>query len=251
MALVPSGRVRIMEAQLHKQAIGPTDMPGASQPVQPRTEIEQSQVVPQGTTSPTPSPAQTPEPEIAQPEMGEQLGQPEPGMTDEPAKTDNQPQPDLTGDDEKGKKASPLKSYVFQIIEKAGAKRAKMDELDQKGKMFDSEIGFDRKRKGWFIIPTFTANGEIDEDKAYAIAQNVANKFQLMFKLKINGRNWKVEFASIQEEKNTADGSSLDDLDGSNEQTQQNKKVAFTLGELLTARKDELYDMMRKIAEKE
>lgn len=244
MALVPSGRVRLMVAQTmgqnDPQQFGVGNSPNGQKP-QEREDIQQEQVGAAG------QPAAPATPPTASGQQGDTGGTQSKEMA-QPSDVDLQPEGDKQ---ETAKHATNLKAYVYQVLEQMGVQRRQLENIDKQ--IFSQEIDFDHATvTGHYMIPTFTQSGEVDQEKAMNIARQIGQKFGLSQKMKLEGRNWRVSFTSAPKTDIQQGGSSFDELGSAQQknlaQGRQQQKAAFTIGELIEARRDELVETMRKIA---
>jgi hypothetical protein len=248
MAIVPSGRFRLMYAQ----TVGPTS---------PANNGAGALAAAPG-TAPTPSSGGQRD-NVQQAEIGENTdvqeqdqAQPNPDMGQEPEERLMVPEGNDEDEGQKSKPATSLKASVYQMLEQIGLQRRQIDNLDEQ--LFGQEIDFDTHTvSGHYMIPTYTSTKTIHEKEAMTLAQKIANQFGLSQKMKLKGRNWVVSFTSARKEEVEQGGSSLDDLGGgkggqqaggAGRGAQQARKAAFTIGEMIEARRNTLVETMRKIA---
>lgn len=248
MALVPSGRFKLMETQVLKTAQSLNDPNAFKQNAEggtppPRDNIQQQEIGGGETPSAGPAasegqPSPTP---VEGPEAGEQM------VPQQGSDQLNTPQDANAATQQQ---ASTMKAYIFKVLEELGVQRRQIENIDKQ--VFSQEINLDDHTiNGHYMIPTFTQNGEIDEQKAQHIAHQIGQKFGLSQRMKLNGRNWRVEFKSMPRQEVMQGGSSFDEFHqqaskGGGGQPQA--KAAFTQGEMIKARRDDLYEIMRKIA---
>ncbi len=235
MALVPSGHFRVMETQQFKtaQSPDPSVLPAAEQP---REQVEQQELGGEQNSPPSPAPsvpsAQGQQPANA-PEAGEAMVAPQ------------GEQPPQNGDASLGESASSLKAYIYKILEQQGVQRRQLENIDKH--LYSQETDLDDHTvKGHYMIPTFTPKGEIDERAAQHVAKEIGNKFGLKQNMKLEGKNWRVNFQSRPQPQLQQGGSSFDEFHSEGGQ----RKAASTIGEMIKARKDDLYNTMRQITQK-
>lgn len=214
MAITPSGKIRKMQVQNFRTAQQLFDA-GQQRDSVEQTEVKDVQpapVEPQPVSPPTPTEST---PAVKIPEADKSV--------------------DLQKD-------STMKAYIYNMLEGLGVPKRQLDNIDKQ--LYSQEINLDdRTISGHYMIPTFTIQGEIDEQKAQSIARQIGEKFNLSQKMKLNGRNWRIDFRSVPKQENHDGGSSFDELQGN-----LDKKASFTIGEMIKARKDDLYNKLRNLS---
>lgn len=238
MALVPNGRVRVMEAQsltpnrpdqFNVQGVEPTEPQSQSAPVStpvstpaPREQIEQE-------------PAANIEDQVQQVEPNEQMAQPE---------SNSAIKPDQGEDDKSG---SDLQEAFRRILNSIGVEDY---QIKQKlGDIFrETEDLSNGTVKGYYLLPTYTLKGQISKEKVRQIATSLGKKFNLSQQLSNDPvptspgvMNWKVTFTSAPKVEVQQGGSSFDSIGGQGGQA----KTASTFGEMIKASREELYDKLR------
>jgi hypothetical protein len=252
MTLVPSGRWRLMVAQTmgqndpaHNGVGSPPAPPGSPAP---RNDIEQNPIG--GNTPPADGAAPEAPPAGGDPQMpAETMGQ---GGADELSvepiaqegeDTQQQQNPETS-----------LKAYVFNVLEHLGVPPRQLQTIPD---IFSQEIDFDSNTvTGHYLVPTYTAHSQIDEKKAIQIARKIGQRFGLSQKMKLEHRNgvtnWRVSFQTMPKQSVQQGGSSFDAFQGQsnfNKGSGAQNRAAFTMGEMIKARRDDLYETMRKIAQ--
>ena len=240
MALVPSGRIRVMVAQTLTQnkpnQLDVGDAPvndngtGVQEAPAPRLDVEQEQLQPQEVQ-------QEAAPEI--PEVPQQAEAPE------------EPQAE-NEEEESGLRASWKKVMIDLGLEERQIDQSSSELFKETVNITDSTIN------GFFHIPTYTMKAKISQRKALEIAQALFRKFNLSGELmnektKKNGKEqWKVIFKSAPKpEIQQGSGSSFDGIGSGNDgNSSEMNRNASTIGEMIKDRRDELYNIMRKIAER-
>ncbi|MAG28514.1 hypothetical protein CMI47_23545 [Candidatus Pacearchaeota archaeon] len=130
-----------------------------------------------------------------------------------------------------------LKSSIFQSLEDIGLSprviREKHDSI------FSQTLKSDGSLSGFFLIPTFTAEGKISIKKATDMANSISTKYSLEWQIEEVNNNYKVKFDTMKQE--SAPESSFDQLGG------KTPKTASVLSELLEERKNLLYNKLRNL----
>lgn len=242
MALVPSGRIRVMEAQSFlpyrlSQANGDA-LAAPSHPASPqaRPNIEQEQV---GQQPPVPALAEEQQTPMTQPDAGSLVGNEE---------TENQEHQELSDGDD-------LQAAFEQLLEGLGVEKRQI--LEHRGNLFKEKVDLSNNTvKGYYLLPTYTIKGPLSKKKALQIAQELGRKFNLKQELEpepVKGTkgviNWKIDFSTAPQVDMQQGGSSFDGLNGSS--GGGTAKAASTLGEMIKARKQETYETLRRIAQGE
>ncbi len=248
MAIVPSGKLRIMEAQnlqtdINNQSANRFDGIESADVPEERNAIQQQPIEDAGEdvmSGPT-----------------EQAGN---ITSTEPIQ--EQPVQDQFEQQQKEEEApveeteySDLQAFVYGMLEKIGVEKRQLMNLSKQiySEETDLQSGI---LVGHYMIPSFTNSQKITKDIAAQIAKKVGDRFNLSQKLKwlpvqVKGKqsgagNWRIEFRTAPKQENVENGgNSFDGL------YEDNKKTASTLNELIKDRKDELYNTLRKIAQKE
>jgi hypothetical protein len=243
MALVPSGRFVGMKTQLYKIADNLSGGVAERDHVQ-QQQIGGNQAADQSALSGQPSKEDAfvsveptlNQPQQTQPQPQDQSVQPMEGQTDQQVDVSN-----IENEDNSSKTTS-MKSYVFKMLQQLGVQPRQLSNVD--GQIYGEEIDLDAHTiSGHYMIPTFTSQGQIDEKKAQQTAKQIGQQFGLSQKMKIQGRNWRVDFKSAPRQEVQSGGSSFDELHNNNKQ-----KKASTQGEMIKDRRNELYNILRKIA---
>lgn len=130
-----------------------------------------------------------------------------------------------------------LKSFIFSELEGIGVPsrivREKQDSI------FGQTLKSDSSLSGFFLIPTFTAEGKVSLASAIDIAKKVSDSFSLEWQIEEVNNNYRVKFETQKQE--TAPESSFDML-GS-----KTSKTASVFSELLEERKNLLYNKLRDL----
>jgi hypothetical protein len=130
-----------------------------------------------------------------------------------------------------------LKSSIFIELERIGLPsriaREKQDSI------FGQTIKSDGMLNGFFLIPTFTAEGKVSLNTATGIAKDVSSRFGLDWQIEEINNNYRVKFETKKQE--ISPESSFDQL---GKKASTNNDV---LSELLEERKNLLYKKLRDI----
>ncbi len=130
-----------------------------------------------------------------------------------------------------------LKSFIFSELERIGVPsrivREKQDSI------FGQTLKSDSSLSGFFLIPTFTAEGKVSLGSATDIAKKVSDTFSLEWQIEEINNNYRVKFETQKQE--VAPDSSFDML-GS-----KTSKTASVFSELLEERKNLLYNKLRDL----
>jgi hypothetical protein len=245
MALVPSGRIRVMEAQsfipyrlaqANGDALSAQPQPETVSP-HVRPNIEQEQV---GGQQPAPEAEQTP---MTQPDAGSLVG------NEETEKQEKLHQEIGEGDD--------LQAAFEQILESIGVEKRQI--LEHRANLFKEKVDLSNNTvKGYYLLPTYTIKGPLSKRKALQIAQQLGRKFNLKQELEpepVKGTkgviNWKIDFSTAPQVDMQQGGSSFDGLNGSSSGGGGTARAASTLGEMIKARKQETFETLRRIAQGE
>lgn len=150
-----------------------------------------------------------------------------------PVDFDNQPQ-----DSNKNRiDEEDLKLSIFQKLESIGVSsriiREKHDSI------FSQTLKSDGSLSGFFLIPTFTAEGRVSVKKATDIANDISSQYSLEWQIEEVNNNYKVKFETMKQE--IAPESSFDQLGG------KSAKTASVFSELLEERKNLLYNKLRNL----
>lgn len=238
MALVPNGRLRVMKEQSFANSLfsfaqtQQEDVQSQPKP-DPRLQIEQ-----------TPAANETPPVETAQPP---QVATAEPAVETPAAMDTPQSSPSTTeinkdsGKDAEGGE-SDIKDAWRQILETIGVPLRTIDNIEKQLYAEETNLA-DNTISGHYMIPTYTATMKVTKEKALSLARQMEQKFGLVSRMKLEGRNWRVDFKSRPKVDVQQGGSSFDELNGPDKQ----QKAASTLGDMLLARREELFEQMRKI----
>lgn len=253
MALVPSGRIRVMEkqhflpdalAQFNPQGMEGNDQqpatPAAGAAPQSRPNIEQEQVGGDASADPAQD-----EKQIAQPDTG--------SLIDAQDETQGQPHQEIgEGDD--------LQAAFEQILLQLGVEQRQI--MSVRADIFKETVDLNNNTvKGYYLLPTYTKSGKVDKRKALQIAQQLGRKFNLQQKMEnepVKGSkgvvNWKIDFSTMPQVQLQQGGTSFDGMSGSQGgggMGSPTSKAASTVGEMIKARREELYDTLRRIAQGE
>ncbi len=130
-----------------------------------------------------------------------------------------------------------LKSSIFSELENIGLPsriaREKQDSI------FGQTLKSDGTLNGFFLIPTFTAEGKVSLNVATGIAKDVSSRFSLDWQIEEINNNYRVKFETKKQE--ASPESSFDQL---GKKASVNNDV---LSELLEERKNLLYKKLRDI----
>lgn len=239
MALVPTGKLKIMEAQSlqtdHNQSANLFDgMENLNIP-EDRNSVQQQPIE-----------------EDIQLDNNEEQISPTNNEQQNISQTNNQEIANQNNDTE----ISDLQSFIYKTLEGLGVEKRQLLNLSKQ--IYSEETDLDSGTlRGHYMIPSHTIKGAINNKKAQEIAKQIGRKFNLSQKLKflpisVQGKtsgvgNWRVDFTSApKKEAPEEHGNSFDALYSEND-----KKVAKTIGEIIKDRKNELYNTLRKIANKE
>lgn len=250
MALVPSGRFRIMEKQVFAQGLnwnpGTPDPQIAQAGEPPRDQIQQEEMqAPQ-----TANPAQKADPSMAKGESITPAGQ-----TPGPAGQQPKEQAPLTETGRKPINTTKMKQHYFSVMESINANVRQLDPKIQK-QMFQRGGSADGGVEGYFIIPSYMNNGTkfVEDDEAIQIAAKVAKPFGATIDPKWSETEggYKFIWHNRGEQIQGVTGTSFDELGGGQAAGKgklgKAASAGFTIGELLRQRREDLYDTMRKIA---
>tara|TARA_Y100000310_G_scaffold313359_1_gene361641 strand:+ start:2327 stop:2905 length:579 start_codon:yes stop_codon:yes gene_type:complete len=130
-----------------------------------------------------------------------------------------------------------LKSSIFSELENIGlpsrVAREKQDSI------FGQTLKSDGTLSGFFLIPTFTAEGKVSLNTATGIAKDVSSRFSLDWQIEEINNNYRVKFETKKQE--ASPESSFDQL---GKKASVNDNV---FSELLEERKNLLYKKLRDI----
>ena len=130
-----------------------------------------------------------------------------------------------------------LKSSIFSELENIGLPsriaREKQDSI------FGQTLKSDGTLNGFFLIPTFTAEGKISLNSATDIAKDISSRFSLDWQIEEINNNYRVKFETKKQE--ASPESSFDQL---GKKASVNNDV---FSELLEERKNLLYKKLRDI----
>lgn len=251
MAIIPTGKVRLME----KQAVGPDDIKkfepqgvqNASSPA-PRNDIQQETVNADGADAAQAPQAQAPQ-QGAAPEGGQQQQQ--------------NPQAQQQQQDEVSKiNSAQMKDHYFQVMNAAGVPVRQLDP-ENRNKLFTRGGSSDGTVQGTFYIPTYLADGRnLHDDEAFQLAKKVVEPFkgvQLKGWQEVKG-GYRYDWHNKTERATGITGTSFDELFGNQgggsggtagkigPSAGGQAKAASTLPELIKFNKQDLYEIMRRIA---
>lgn len=254
MAIVPTGRVRLME----KQAVGPDDIKkfepqgvqNASSPA-PRNDIQQEQIGASGEGQPQQPGQQNPQ--------AQQGAQQQPGAPEQV----QHPQAQMQPKEQVHKvNTAQMKDHYFQVMQQAGIPVRQLDP-ENKQKLFTRGGSQDGTVQGTFYIPTYLADGrQLHDDEAFQLAKKVTDQFkgvQLKGWQEVKG-GYRYDWHNKSERAQGITGTSFDELfgnsggggagggGGSGGAGPAPAKAASTLNELIKFNKQDLYDKMRRIA---
>lgn len=246
MALVPSGRTRIMQKQVFKETMFEAFAQQAPQQTgtqpspkpDPRLQVEQQQIggeqpvgtqPPQAVATPEQPPTEAP---VGMP--GEET--PDPNMTAE----------DGTKPNEAEGGESDIKDAWKEMLTGIGVPPRLLDNLDKQLYSEETDLA-SNTIKGHYIIPTYTSKDKITKQKALMLARKMEQKFGLTSRMRLEDRNWRIDFQTRPKVDLQQGGTSFDHI----MQGKQNKAAsAMTMGEMITSRREELFNTMRGIMRK-
>lgn len=240
MAIVPNGKLKIMEAQnlqtdINDQSANRFDGIENTDVPEERSDIQQQPIDSVGEDIPG---------AVEQPVEQQQMDINEPVQEqfEQEQKQENQEETEY----------SDLQAFVYGMLEKVGVEKRQLMNLSKQ--IYSEETDLQSGMLvGHYMIPSFTNSQKITKDIATQIAKKIGDRFNLSQKLKwlpvsAKGKtsgagNWRIDFRSAPKQETVENGgNSFDGL------YEENKKTASTLGELIKDRKDELYNTLRKIA---
>jgi hypothetical protein len=130
-----------------------------------------------------------------------------------------------------------LKAAVFSELESIGVPsrivREKQDSI------FGQTLKSDSSLSGFFLIPTFTAEGKVSLSTATDLAKKISSQFGLDWQIEEVNNNYRVKFETATQE--VTPESSFDMLGG------KTSKTASAFSELLEERKNLLYNKLRDL----
>ena len=130
-----------------------------------------------------------------------------------------------------------LKASVFSELEGIGVPsrivREKQDSI------FGQTLKSDSSLSGFFLIPTFTAEGKVSLSTATDLAKKISSQFGLDWQIEEVNNNYRVKFETATQE--VTPESSFDMLGG------KTSKTASAFSELLEERKNLLYNKLRDL----
>jgi hypothetical protein len=130
-----------------------------------------------------------------------------------------------------------LKAAVFSELEGIGVPsrivREKQDSI------FGQTLKSDSSLSGFFLIPTFTAEGKVSLSTATDLAKKISSQFGLDWQIEEVNNNYRVKFETATQE--VTPESSFDMLGG------KTSKTASAFSELLEERKNLLYNKLRDL----
>jgi len=229
MALVPSGRCRVMRSQLFAQLDPSVTGQQSTQPQpqpDPRAQVEQEEMgnpqeqVPDGVDENTPE-------ENAQQQVGESV--PENQQVEKP------------GGENLGAESEIKEAWKKMLVELGVPDRLISN---MQSKLYSQEIDLTTGTvRGHYMIPTFTEHQRINERTVLQLARKMQKAFGLVSTVKLEGSNWRVDFKTTPKTDLQDGGTSFDELMTGN--GQKKEASAMTIGEMLDARRQELFETMR------
>lgn len=245
MALVPSGRVKAMEAQtLPSFADYNTELREViaqfqAADAQPKPGVTQETIgAGQGDAGQQPgvSPAAQP-----QQQQQQQMDQPEPvdGMIpSEGAGTMSEDQKQ----EEEGSGSQPgsLEDVVYNALTTLGIQHREW--ATKKESLFQEKVELNTSvRSGFYLLPRFTQNQKVPFEEAQKIAHQIATQFGLQSSIVNQGKWYKVDYKTVQQNDQGQHGSSFDAIPVKS----KGNKAAGTLEAMLKASREEFYEKMK------
>jgi hypothetical protein len=237
MALVPNGRRRVMRSQMFKfaqldpSASGQQDAQPQPKP-DPRLEVEQESM---GNEQPTALPQadnSAPDGEMSAEMPGEEM--PDAQSVDKP-----------NAKDEEGGGESEIKDAWYSMLASIGVPARILDNLEKQLYSEQTDLA-SNTIKGHYMIPTYTQKGKVSKQEALQLARKMEQQFGLTSVMKLENRNWRIDFQTRPKVELQQGGTSFDELG----KPQQKAASAMTLGEMLESRRNELFEAMRGFAGK-
>ena len=144
---------------------------------------------------------------------------------------------------------SSLRKYIFQLLEGLGIPGRILDKTSDKVFKSTEDLA-NGTLSGHYLIPTYTAKGEVGESEAKQIAQQISSQFGLIQKLENSGSNYKITFqsGSAQTEEDEASGTSFDRLLSGGDKG-SNSKAASTVQEMIKESREQCLDGLLKSAQ--
>lgn len=251
MALVPSGKLRIMEKQ---SFLGDWDVAAPKKEMQladvkPRSEIEQSQITPEGNAS-------------KPPEMNQQTALQQPQQSANQPKPMPQPQVDPNKEPESAIKVDftdersaedfdpdAAQTHYMELLKKNSLLVRQISRKDET-KLFKKNFSSDGIWSGQFFVPGTDETGanKFGAKAAAKLMMEFCKKFRLKGDMQDEpgGNGHIIKWTSQSKATIVGPGGAMSDfLQGNNG---EKKTGSLTMGEMLTARRNSLYETMRNIA---